>query len=75
MSVKCIPPLIPLFMVKLGYTEVYIFLIDCGYLRRFYRVPKINVLSKNIRNCKIFIFSYLKKNHCKLHGHVFIKNL
>ena len=56
MSVKCIPLKLHFYLVKLGYTGVYIFFlfllqnIDCGYSQ----VPTINVLSKNIRNSICF---------------------
>ena len=74
-------PLKPHFyIVKLGYAGVYLFFlflfqnIDCGYsLEPPRRVPTINVLSKHIKTFpqKIFIF-YNFKNHCILHGQVFV---
>ena len=63
-------PLTPHFyIVKLGFTGVYFFLIFApkqrlwvlirtASLRRFSRVPTINVLSKNEKN--------IKKNHLKM---------
>ena len=64
-------PLHPTFiLVKLGFTGVYFFLIFAlkhrllvrvRTLRRFLRVPTINVLSKNKKNIKNF---HLKMNIC-----------
>ena len=75
------------YIVKLGFTGVYIFLIfdlkhrlwilvRTASLRRFYRIPTIYVLSKNKKNITIFhlkiiIFTAVK-NCCILHGRVFV---
>ena len=78
------------YMVKLGYAGVYLFLlifdpkhrlwvlIRTAALRRFYRVPTINVLSKNITNIKFFLlkFSFFTaKNLHILHGQVFVMHM
>ena len=49
-------------------------------IEEFYQlVPTIYVLSKNKKNIKIFLmkFSIFKadKNHCILHGHVFVMRI
>ena len=79
-------PLTPHFyIVKLGFTGVYFFLsfaskhrlwilVRTASMRRFLRVPTINVLSKKQKNIKNFhlkmsIFTAVK-NCCKLHGRV-----
>ena len=79
-------PLTPHFyMVKLGFTGVYIFsyfslkhrlwvLIRTASLRRFRRVPTIYVLSKNTKNITIFhlkIIIFIAVKFCSiLHGRV-----
>ena len=79
-------PLKPHFCIKnwglQGYTLFFSFLlknIDCGYSRRFYRVPTINVLSRNMKNIrifylKIFIFMVVKFS-VYLNRHVFVMDI
>ena len=53
-----VDPLKPLFyVVKLGFTGVYIFLISAQKHRLWVlvRVPTIYVLSRNMKNIRIFI--------------------
>ena len=83
MSVQYIPLYKPHFyIVKLGFAGVCLFFlfllqnIDCGYRRGGSNVYPQSVLSKNKKNIKtfllkIFIF-YNFKNHCILHGQVFV---
>ena len=62
MSLKCIPPWIPLVYRKTGVCRsipIFFFIllqnIDCGYsLEPFKHVPRIYVLSKNKKNIKHF---------------------
>ena len=68
-------PLSPHFyIVKLGFTRVYIFLIFA--LKHRLWVPTIYVLSKNKKKITIFhlkiIIITAVKNHCILHGRVFV---
>ena len=77
-------PLKPHFyIVKLGFTGVYIIFlillknIDCGYLQRqFQCVPTIYVLSRNIKNIRIFYLKiflfWLKKISVYLNRRVFL---
>ena len=83
-----IPPYTPLFYSKTGvYRGIHFFLIFAlkhrlwvlvrtTSLRRFLRLPTINVLSKNKKNITIFhlkiIFFTAVKNCSIFHGHVFV---
>ena len=75
-------------IVKLGFTGVYIIflisaqkhrlwvLVRTASLRRFYRVPTIYVLSRNMKNIRVFylkIFKFLEvKFSLYLNRHVFV---
>ena len=88
MSVCFIPPYTPLLYSKTGvYRGMNYFLIFAlkhilwvlvrtASMRRFYRVPTIYVLSKNMQivkkiQLKNVIFTAMK-NRCILHGRVFV---
>ena len=85
MSMKSIPPQ-TLLLEKLGFTGVYLLffapkhrlwvLVRTASVRRFYRVPMIYDLSKNIKTFKIYLmnisFFTAEKNLCTLHVQVFV---
>ena len=84
MSVKCIPLIPHFYIVKPGFTGIYlVFLfliqnIDCGYslirtalVRRFELVPTINVLNKSIKTI-IFFFSVENFQFLKFKKSVYI---